>query len=286
MASAKKKKTGLRAALVVVLCLVLIAVVAAAVAVGLVGRRVKALQAGATFDLDYTITSTAAEPPTLYQLTQQLGGTAGHLSGQYAPDTLQLSLYTQQSTTPFTRMYISGSETLYDVGQIYSNLRASIVDAYPLSSLLLPTWSLGNYISQTQLASVLGVDTSATALQDMTGFSIDLKQLEKVTPDNAKDGYLYFRLKTDAANATAPVLVFGFAKDQLLQTTTPVHLLLTIPDHEVSVELTGTVTAAQTTVAAPTSRMQDSDIEALIQLRETIQSVLQFVQTAAGQTNS
>lgn len=62
MASSHKKRTGLRAALIVLLCLVLVCVVAAAVLYSLVSRRVKAFQSGASFALDYTITSTEAEP--------------------------------------------------------------------------------------------------------------------------------------------------------------------------------------------------------------------------------
>ena len=60
MAASKKKRTGARAAVVVVLCLVLVCVVAAAVALGLVSRRVKSFSGGASFSLDYQITSTAA----------------------------------------------------------------------------------------------------------------------------------------------------------------------------------------------------------------------------------
>ena len=41
------------------------------------------------------------------------------------------------------------------------------------------------------------------------------------------------------------------------------------------------MTAAQTEVTAPTSRMQDSDVESLVQLRKTIESIVQFVQSAA-----
>ena len=60
MASSRKKRRGLSIAVIVVLCLLLIAVVAAAVGYSLVARRVKALQAGASFTLDYEITP----PPT------------------------------------------------------------------------------------------------------------------------------------------------------------------------------------------------------------------------------
>ena len=93
MASSRKKRTGLRAALVVVLCLLLIVVVSGAVLLGLVGRKVKAFQSGATFAFDYQITSTAAEEPTLYKLLKEFGGTTGNLNGQYTPDALQVELY-------------------------------------------------------------------------------------------------------------------------------------------------------------------------------------------------
>ena len=85
MASSHKKRTGLRAALIVLLCLVLVCVVAAAVLYSFVSRRVKAFQSGASFALDYTITSTEAEPPALYALLDKFGGTTGSLTGQYTP---------------------------------------------------------------------------------------------------------------------------------------------------------------------------------------------------------
>ena len=56
------------------------------------------------------------------------------------------------------------------------------------------------------------------------------------------------------------------------------HILLDIPAHGIHTELTGTVTPAAPTLTAPTSRMQDSDIASLVQLRQTVESVVQFVQ--------
>ena len=289
MAASRKNRSGARAALVVVLCLVLVCVAAAAVALGLVSRKVKAFQSGATFAFDYQITSTAAETPALYQMLDQFGGTSGHLDGQYTPDALQVALYPKGSGTdqPLTRLYISGDETLYDAGQLYRTLRSSITSRYPLAGVLMPDWSLGSYISQTQLASLLGVEDAATSLQDMNDFQLDLKKLKKVQPDNAKDGYLYFQLETDDTAANAPVLTLGVAKEHLLTTSSPaVHILLDIPAHGIHVELTGAVTAATPTLTAPASRMQDSDISSLVQLRETIESVVQFVQGAASSTQT
>ena len=258
MASSHKKRTGLRAALIVLLCLVLVCVVAAAVLYSLVSRKIKAFQSGASFALDYTITSTEAEPPALYALLDKFGGTTGSLTGQYTPRAVQLALYPTGTSTvndaPLTRMYISEEETLYDAGQLYNKLRSTVVAEYPLASLLLPGWSLGSY----------------------------LKQLKTVQPANAKEGYLYLQLPNLAAGEDAPQLILGIEKQGLLKTLSPkVHILLDVPAHHIHAELSGTVTASQTVVTAPTSRMQDSDVESLVQLRKTIESIVQFVQTAA-----
>jgi hypothetical protein len=289
MAASKKKRTGARAAVVVVLCLVLVCVVAAAVALGLVSRRVKSFAGGASFSLDYQITSTAAEEPALYKVLAQFGGTSGRVDGQYTPEALQLELYPQASgsSQPLTRLYISKDETLYDAGQLYRTLRSSITDNYPLAGVLIPEWNMGSYISQTQLASLLGVDDTATSLQSMSDFQLDLKKIKKVQPENAKEGYLYFRLETDDTAADSPVLTLGVEKSGLLRAASPaVHILLDIPAHGIHTELTGTVTPAAPTLTAPTSRMQDSDIASLVQLRQTVESVVQFVQGAASGTQS
>lgn len=289
MASSKRKKHGAGyVVLIAVLILVLLAVVAAATGYSLVARRVKALQAGAAFTFDYEITSTA-DSPALYTILQKTGSTKGStkgtVNGLYAPDALQLSISAPDAVIPadpLTRVYISSSETLYDVGQLYKNIRSSITGSYPLASLLLPDWSLGSYISQAQLASLLGVDTTATSLQDMTEFELPQKKLQRVQPENAKDGYLYFQLDTGDASANAPVLVIGLEKSRFFADAIPVHILLTIPEHGVSIQLTGTVSAQTVVLTAPTSRMKDEDIQTLVQIRDTIQSVLQFVQTAAN----
>ena len=112
-----------------------------------------------SFSLDYQITSTAAEEPALYKVLAQFGGTSGRVDGQYTPEALQLELYPQASgsSQPLTRLYISKDETLYDAGQLYRTLRSSITDNYPLAGMLIPEWNMGSYISQTQLASLLGV---------------------------------------------------------------------------------------------------------------------------------
>ena len=285
MASSRKKKRSAGCiVLVAVLCLVLVAAVAAVVGYSLVARRVKALQAGASFTFDYEITPTA-DSPALYSILQQTGSTSGTVSGLYAPDALQLNISAPGAiipADPLTRVYVSSTETLYDVGQLYKNIRTSITGAYPLASLLMPEWNLGSYISQAQLASLLGVGAEATSLQDMTEFALPEKKLQHVQPEGAKDGYLYYQLTTGDTSDSAPTLIIGFEKNKFFADALPVHILLTIPEHGIRAQLTGTVSAQTVVLTAPASRMKDADIQTLVQIRDTIQSVLQFVQTAAG----
>ncbi len=276
MASSASSKNRSRAVITVVVCLLLICVVAAATVYGLLSHKVKAIQNGGNFSFDYQVTSTAAETPTLYGILNTVGATKGTVTGQYAPGKLLLTLSTKSSSTPFTRVYIDQNETLYDAGQLYSVLRRGIVDAYPLAGLVLPTWKLGNYISQTQLATALGVETQSVELQDMTGFSLALGSLQNVTPDNALDGYTYYQFP--AADANAPVLTVGLPLKSLFKDSTPLHVLLSIPEHEVNIELTGTLTAADTIIVAPTSRMSDDDVASFVQIREALESFSQFIQ--------
>ena len=287
MASSRKKKGRVRAVLVVILCLVLIAAVAAAAGYSLVMRRVKALQAGAGFTFTYEITPTA-DSPALYTILQSTGAASGTVTGKYAPDALQLSLSASKASIPadpLTRVWVSSSETLYDAGQLYRNIRSAITSDYPLASILMPEWSLGNYISQAQLASILGVDTTATSLQDMTGFQLDAGSLQRVRPEDAQDGYLYFQLRV-GSDDTAPVLLLGFEKSRFFDDSIPVEIQLSIPEHGVSIRLVGSVRPETVVLTAPTSRMKDEDIQTLVQIREGIESVLQFVQTAAGSVQS
>ena len=72
----------------------------------------------------------------------------------------------------------------------------------------------------------------------------------------------------------------------LLAASPAVHILLDFQSLGIHSELTGTVTPAAPALTAPTSRMQDSDIASLVQLRQTIESVVQFVQGAASGTQS
>ena len=257
MTAPKNNKRG-RAALVVVLCLLALCLAAGGTVYGLLSRKVKAIQAGADFDFRYTVTSTASRTPALYGVLEQVGATQGTVSGQYAPD---------------------ANETLYDAGQLYTYLRGEIVAAAPLAGLVLPNWSMGSYISQTQLASLLGVELSAVEMQDMTNLTLGLGALQKVTPAGALDGYTYYQLP---AGETGLTCIVGLPLKELFSGTTPLHILLTIPEHEVRISLSGTVTAAETAVVAPTSRMSDADVDNFVQLRQALEKFAEMLQKAAS----
>ena len=203
--TAPKNNKRARAALVVVLCLLALCLAAGGTVYGLLSRKVKAIQAGADFDFRYTVTSTASRTPALYGVLEQVGATQGTVSGQYAPGKIQFALTSQKSGSAFTRVYIDANETLYDAGQLYTYLRGEIVAAAPLAGLVLPNWSMGSYISQTQLASLLGVELSAVEMQDMTNLTLGLGALQKVTPAGALDGYTYYQLPAGETDLTCIV---------------------------------------------------------------------------------
>lgn len=129
---------------------------------------------------------------------------------------------------------------------------------------------------------MLGVETNKVELQELSGFTLSLKGLKKVSPSAARDGYRYYQFPAAADGTT---LVLGFSTDALFSKTTSIHVLLTIPDHNVHIQLTGTVTSAKTVLSPPASRMSDEDIATLAQIRQSVESVWKMIQSAAQTTN-
>lgn len=280
MASSPKKKHTL---LFVLLAVVLVLVVAVGAVFAKLNGKVKTLQQGAYFTFRYEITPNGSQAPPLLGILQRVNAAQGSVSGQYAPGRLQLSFYQLNEddsvkTSPFTRVYIDADETLFDVRQLYNVLRESVTEKLPIAGVILPDWTLGDYISQTQAASVLGVETNSVELQDLSGFSLSLAGLKKVSPTGAREGYLYFQLPAGTDGAT---VILGIKSDSIFADTTPVHVMLTIPEHNVHIQLTGNLTGEKTVVTPPTSRMQDGDIAAFIQIRQSLESVWQMIQSAA-----
>ena len=93
------------------------------------------------------------------------------------------------------------------------------------------------------------------------------------------DGYTYYQLP---AGETGLTCIIGLPLKELFSGTTPLHILLTIPEHEVRISLSGTVTAAETAVVAPTSRMSDADVDNFVQLRQALEKFAEVLQKAAS----
>ena len=70
-------------------------------------------------------------------------------------------------------------------------------------------------------------DRNKVELQELSGFTLSLKGLKKVSPSAARDGYRYYQFPAAADGTT---LVLGFSTDALFSKTTPIHVLLTIPE--------------------------------------------------------
>jgi len=133
MASSHKKRTGLRAALIVLLCLVLVCAVAAAVLYSLVSRKVKAFQSGASFALDYAITSTEAEPPALYALLS--GTTANKLR-----DMMNYNVSAHYGTNRFPGLNLCAKTGTAEVGDGTSHAWFTgflLDDAHPYAFVVL-----------------------------------------------------------------------------------------------------------------------------------------------------
>lgn len=282
MASPKKRS---RAVVTVVLALLAVCIVAAVVLFNLASRKLKALQQGADFDLTYAVTAQSGTAPALYSILDDAGATEGRLTGLYSPGQLQLYLYSNTARTTetsgdnfFTDIYIDADQTLFDAGKLYRTLRESVANRYPLAGALLPDWTLGSYISQNQLAEVLGVQPAQTAMQEMSGFSLKLNPQWIVHTDYDTQGFTYFQLPSEGADA--PTVVLGLPlKSLLFDESIPVDVHVTIPAHGVSVTLNGVVRAAVNSISAPADCIADSDIHSFVQLRQTLEQIAQLIQT-------
>lgn len=279
MASPKKRS---RAVVTVVCALLAICLAAALVFFGLAKRKLSALQTGADFDLIYGVTAQSSTAPALYSILDEAGATAGRVTGLYSPGQLQLYLYSSTAETSgdnfFTDIYIDADQTLFNAGQLYRTLRQSVASRYPLAGALLPDWTLGSYISQNQLAQVLGVQTAQTALQPMSGFSLKLNPRWIVHTEYDTQGFTYFQLPAEGADA--PTVVLGLPlKSLLFDESIPVDVHVTIPAHGVSVTLNGVVRASVNSLSVPTDCIADSDIQSFVQLRQTLEQIAQTIQS-------
>ena len=97
--------------------------------------------------------------------------------------------------------------------------------------------------------------------------------------DIAKEGYTYYQFPTDSTDS--PTVVLGLPVKALLkEEAIPVDLRVSIPAHGVHVALSGTVEPVVNSLSAPADRIQDSDIESIVRLRQALEQIAGLVGSA------
>lgn len=268
-----------RLALRVLLVLFVIAAVVLLAFGLLIRSRSGALAKGAAFSFDYQVTSTAAEPSLTYSTLESLGGLTGTLSGQSSGSDLYLAWYAAGKEEPFTDLYVQDGKVLLNIRQIYRTFLSGLNAKYPLVGSLIPDWTLGDYISQDQLALLLGTEPTVSEMENYSVSAFSLFSMQRVHPDNAMEGYLYFTPKESQGDA---VITIGFPLQSIWTEFFRCHVLVDIPSQGLHLELTGKALPGEYDIQLPASVMKDEDINALAELIQAVRSLVALVTEMAG----
>lgn len=284
--SSRHRRTALAAVLVLL----------AAAALALLGlyaflrAKATALQDGAAFLFDYTVTSTASEPSLAYSTLESLDALTGSISGQSSGSDLYLAWYsvgsdafqTAQAPGPdqaFTDLYVKDGQVYLNVRQIYRTLLSGLAVQYPAIAPLIPDWGLGDYITQTQLARLLGSQPAVSEMENYSAAAFSPRQLQRVQPEQALEGYFYFSPRQDTGDAE---IVIGFPLRSLWTEFFRCHVLVDLPSQGLHFELTGRALPGDYSIQAPSSVMRDEDIDALAAIFDAVRSILAFVRQLSG----
>ena len=143
----------------------------------------------------------------------------------------------------------------------------------------LPEWSLPNYITQAQLAKILGVPNTQVAITGDVRLYPDPQPPVYRPPRLCQKGYIYYQFPSEGEDAA--VLVVGLPlKSLLFDDTIPVDVHVEIPAHGVNAALSGTLKAGVNSLSAPVSVISDSDIDSIVQLRERLEQFADLINTA------
>lgn len=287
-ASRSSSRRG-RTVLTAVLVLLAAAVLALLGLYAFVRAKAGALQAGAAFTFDYAVTSTAPEPSTAYATLEALDALTGSVTGQSSGDSLYLAWYnvgsdafqTDQapgSDQAFTDLYVKDGQVYLNVRQIYRTLLSGLSVQYPVIASLIPDWGLGDYITQTQLARLLGAEPAVSEMENYSAASFAPGRMRRVRPEGAREGYLYFAPQ-DTGDAE---IVIGFPLRSLWSESFSCHVLVDLPSQGLHFELTGRALPGDYSIQAPASVMQDEDIDALAAIFDAVRSILAFVRQLSG----
>lgn len=279
--SQSRSNTHRPASLAIRVGIVLLAVIVLALlAFYLVVRsRAGALQKGSAFSFDYQVTSTAEKPSIAYSTLEALGGLSGRLDGQSSGNSLFLSWYADGKEEPFTDLYLKDSEVLLNIHQIYRTFLSGLSAKYPLIGSLIPDWTLGDYVTQDQLATLTGRQPAVSEMENYSASAFSPSSLERVYPENALDGYLYFTPKQPLGDA---VVTIGFPVQSLWTEFFRCQVLIDVPSQGLHLEMTGKALPGDYDIQLPTSVMKDEDIAALSEIIQAVRSLVDLVSEMVG----
>lgn len=290
MSTSRSSSRPGRAALRAVLALLVVLALALLGLYAFIRARAGALQAGAAFTFDYTVTSTASEPSLAYSTLRSLDALTGSVAGQSSGDSLYLAWYntpasafqSEQAPGPdqaFTDLYVKDGQVYLNVRQIYRTLLSGLTAQYPAVSALIPDWGLGDYITQAQLARLLNSQPAVSAAGGYSSAAFAPGQMQRAYPEGALDGYLYFSPRQETGDVH---ITIGFPLRSLWSEFFHCHVLVELPGQGLRFELTGRALPGEYDIQAPASVMRDEDIDALAAIFEAVRSLLAFVQELAG----
>lgn len=279
----RKKRTVGHWLLRILAALILLVLLLAAILAGLLAWRLSRLQNGSDFSFDYSIQSTSTKPPAAYTALEMVGALQGTVQGQSGRQQLQAALYIPGSEQPVTDLYADSELVLVDVGQLYRSIAAGIIQQYPLAGYLLPDWTMGDYISQIQLAELLGYPPVSAGLPEITSLELSLLALEPVSWEGGLDGYLYLTPKQPLESGIK--LTIGLPLRSLISEFTKVYLRIEDNQNGLVIELTGKALAVENQLTAPESRISDDRIALLRDIRVAVQELYALVQSSLDQLN-
>lgn len=244
-----------------------------------VRSRAGALQKGSAFSFDYQVTSTAAEPSAAYNTLKALDGLTGTLSGQSSGSDLHLTWYAAGQDQPFTDIYVQDGTVLLNIRQIYRTFLSGLSAKYPLIGSLIPDWTLGDYITQDQLAVLMGSQPAVSEMENYSVSAFSPSDLRQVHPQDGIEGYLYFTPRQSLGDAE---VVIGFPIQSLWTEFFRCQILVDLPAQGLHLELTGKALPGTYDIQLPDSVMQDDDINALSEIIQAVRSIAQLVGQMVG----
>ncbi len=276
----KAKRSPARTMLRILLVLLLIAAALLLGLYALLMRRAGSLQAGSAFQFEYQIGSTGAEPSLAYSVLEDLDACAGTLSGIYADGSLHVELYAAGKEEPFTDLYLEDGQALLNVRQIYRSFLAGLTQNFAFVSSLIPDWTRGDYVSQAQLATLLGTEPAVAETGSISQALFLLPYTQRVHPENGLDGYLYF--SPGAIGESGTTLTVGLPLQSLWSEYFRCQILIDIPSSGLHVELTGRALPGEYGIELPGSRMRDEDIAVLADIWQAVQAIVSLVKNGAN----